>query len=171
MQIIPTVLENNPRDVINQIIRLSPYFHTFQIDVVDGVFAPNKTPSAYELVSVFINNQQLTTNGVYDFHLMTKDFENEISAIAQLTNKVKIRNIMIHIALSPNYYLLSKTFPQFTFGPVLSSEDNVYEAMKDYNINSFRFLQFMTVHIGAQGNPFIDIVLKKIEQLKKGGFT
>ncbi|OGK62915.1 hypothetical protein A2446_00130 [Candidatus Roizmanbacteria bacterium RIFOXYC2_FULL_38_9] len=176
MQIIPTILESSSQDIINQITRLSPYFDTFQIDIIDGIFAPNKTPSVAELLDTIKQNlkqtgfQLLTNNLIFDFHLMTEDFEKEIDRIGALSKYIHIRNILVHIDLSPNYRLLMNTFPNFSFGPVINSEDNVYEVMESYDINTFPFIQFMTVHIGSQGNPFIAQVLKKIEQLKRAGY-
>jgi len=171
MQLIPTILEETPPGVVDQINRLSPYFSAFQIDVVDGIFAPNKSPSVNDLITSFKSlSFQTKKQIVFDFHLMTRDYEKEVTYIEALSDEITVRNILIHSDLTPDYLLLSKKHPGFVFGAVLSSEDNVYEVMKNYNINSLPIIQFMTVHIGFQGNPFIDIVLKKIEQLKKEDF-
>lgn len=164
MELIPTILEETPEAAATQIIRLSPYFSAFQIDVVDGVFAPNKTPSVRELKLPDVPG--LT----YDFHLMTQDYEWEVADIKALSASHRVRNILIHADLSPNYHLLSMNFPQFTFGAVLNSEDSVPEAAASYNLKTLPLIQFMTVHIGAQGNPFIEQVLKKIEQIKRLGY-
>lgn len=171
MQLVPTILEQTPQAVVDQVHKLSPYFSTFQIDVVDGIFAPNKTPSVKDLLSVIDSVLPETKQQIiFDFHLMTADYEKEIDHIKALSNKITVRNILVHSDLSPNYHLLAMECPKFTFGAVLNSQDNVYEVMKNYDINSLPIIQFMTVHVGFQGNPFIDRVLKKIEQLKKEGF-
>lgn len=164
MEIIPTILENTPHDAQAQIVRLSSFFNVFQIDVADGVFAPNRTPSVKEIDFPEI------PSAAYDFHLMTRDYEQEIEDIKAQSNKITVRNILVHSALSPNYHLLSMTYPQFTYGAVLNSEDNILEAKSNYNIQTIPLIQFMTVHIGSQGNPFIEQVLKKIELLRKGGY-
>lgn len=172
MQLVPTLLEKNPQNIIDQIIRLSPYFSVFQIDVVDGVFAPNKTPSAKELLPLLGSlSGEVKQKISFDYHLMTGDYEVEIEHIKAVNKEVRVRNVLVHSDLSPNYHLLSMNFPEFVFGAVLNSEDNVYEVMKSYDLKIFPVIQFMTVHVGFQGNPFIEVVLKKIEQLKIGGFS
>lgn len=168
---MPTLLERSPESLIQQIIRLSPYFPAFQIDVTDGVFAAGKTPSVADLIP-FLDSIPGHIRGkiVFDYHLMTEDYGKQIGDIVTVSKQIQVRNILIHCDLSPNYYLLSKSFPQFTFGAVLNSEDNVNELIENYEIKTFSVIQLMTVHIGSQGNPFIIDVLTKIDQLKKTGF-
>lgn len=164
-------MEKSPESLIYQIKHLAAFFPVFQIDVTDGTITPNNTPLAKDLIPLLDTIPSALREAItFDYHLMTAGYEREISDILTVSQKVKVRNILIHSELSPNYYLLSKNFPQFTFGAVLNSEDNVYEVMKNYEINSFPLIQFMTVHIGYQGNPFIEEVLIKIEQLRKTGY-
>lgn len=164
-------MESSPESLVYQIRHLAAFFPVFQIDVTDGTITPNKTPLTRDLIPLldsipFALRERIT----FDYHLMTSEYEREIADIVTVSKKVQVRNILIHSELSPNYYLLAENFPQFTFGAVLNSEDNVYEVMKNYEINSFPIIQFMTVHIGYQGNPFIEEVLTKIEQLRKTGY-
>jgi len=66
VEVIPTILTSDPREAEEKIARLDGLVKKVQIDVIDGVFAQNKTiePSAVEGIE--------TSLGL-DFHLMTKE--------------------------------------------------------------------------------------------------
>lgn len=171
MHIVPTLLESTPDGFISQLTRLSPFYTTFQIDIVDGKFAPNKTlDGAAVLRAVKGLPHDLLKKLVFDFHVMAIDYEKEIAVIKKMSAIAKVQNILLHVDLSPNYFLLASTFSTFTFGAVLNSEDNVLETIKQYSLDSLPIIQLMTVRVGFQGSPFIQQSLTKIEQLRNAGY-
>lgn len=66
MEIIPAILTNDANELASLISKAEGITQKVQIDIIDGVFANNKTvdPSALE---------ELETNLFLDFHLMTKE--------------------------------------------------------------------------------------------------
>ena len=169
MKIAPSIYEKTPADFLNQLTRLSFYFSYFQIDIADGIYTPNKTITVEEINKLLDSEFQTTTKMLFDFHLMVNNYEAEIQKIIKLKDKINIGAVLIPYSLHPNYSLLTKNYPT-SLGLVLNSEDTVSNLVKDYDIKTIPIIQIMTVHIGAQGNPFLAENLKKIEQLKNAGF-
>ncbi len=171
MEIIPSPLEKNSDDLIKQLKRLSPYFKSFQIDIADGIYVPNKTVQIDEILLAIkqFNNETIKTLS-FDFHLMVKDYEQSIKQLNNLTIKNKsfrIQTIFIHYSLHPNYHLLTVNFPQFHFALVLNPEDSVSDLTNNYQLTTINSIQIMSVHPGFQGSPFLPETLKKIEQLRQ----
>jgi len=167
MQIVPAPLEKNASSLVAQIERLSPYFQTFQVDIADGIFVPNKTVQIDEIASYLTDNRQpITEKLTFDFHLMVKDYVKDIEKLKKLRNLLKIRNVFIHFSLSPNYPLLATNYPQFSFGLVLNPEDSVEQLAINFQLSTIHCIQIMSVSPGFQGSPFIPETLKKVEQLR-----
>ena len=168
MQVIPSVLENNTSAFLSQIKRLSPHFNTFQIDIADGIFVPNKTIQIEDIEKTIQQFNNLAINQlIFDFHLMVKDYETEVKKLNDLAAKklINIKNVFIHFSLSPNYSLLTTAYPQLTFGLVLNPEESLDKLYKLYNFKTIKCIQIMSVNPGFQGSPFIPQTLKKVEQL------
>ncbi len=163
MEIFPSILEKEAQNYLVQINKLSPYFNHFQIDIADGIYVPNKTVQIDELINYGLR----ITNCTFEFHLMVKDFETEIKKLEKLRNFLNIKTVLIHASLSPDYSLLSKTYPLFSFGLVLNPEDKV-SLLPSYTL--LPIIQIMTVHPGFQGQPFLPETLKKIEQLRQANY-
>lgn len=66
LEVIPTVLTNDPQELKQLINQAEEVVDRVQVDIIDGQFADNKTvdPSVFEMVE---------TNLKLDFHLMTKE--------------------------------------------------------------------------------------------------
>ncbi len=66
VQIIPAILTNNPEDAKGLLLKAEGLVEKVQIDIIDGVFADNKTifPESLENVE---------TDLLFDYHLMVKD--------------------------------------------------------------------------------------------------
>jgi len=155
MKIAVSLYEKTFKALLDQITKFSLYFSYFQIDISDGIYAPNKTVQIDEIKGVFPNHL------VFDFHLMVNDYKTEIEKLENWKTG-KLENILIHYSLKPSL--------QPPIGLVLNYDDKVEDLKKDYDLKKIPVIQIMTVEIGAQGNPFIPESLKKIEQLKNAGF-
>lgn len=176
MKICPSVLESKAEDYLKTIKKLSPYYNYFQIDVADGVYVKNKTASVDEIINSFTNPQPETSNQLtsqtsisklqFDFHLMVKNYQEEIEKIKKAKRLINIKNIFVHFDLFPNYQLLTTHSPLFNIGLVLNPKDQISDLANHYNLNSIDCLMIMSVIPGAQGNPFIKETLNKIEQLR-----
>lgn len=169
MQIIPSLVEKTPEDLFSVIQKLSPYYQQFQVDIEDGIYIPNKTLSVSDIQRYLLNNTP-PKNLIYDFHLMVKEYENEIERIDTLKDTLTIQSILVHTSLQPDYQMLCKKYPSFTFGLVINPQEEVDIIASQYNLNIIPIIQIMTVTPGPQGQHLIPEALQKIEQLRKMGF-
>jgi len=182
MQIIPSILESNPQDYINQILRLSPYFNHFQIDIADGILVPNKTARLNEILPLLINNQQPfgptqgkpAINNHFDFHLMVSNPASYIDSIRALKQDIHIDTIFIHYKTlssnAPFTHFVNTYSSVANMGLVLNPEDEVKVVNNIIPVYIIPIIQIMTINPGRQGNPFMVESLKKIEQLRKLGY-
>ena len=170
MNIAVSLYEKTAQDLINQINKLSPYFSSFQIDISDGIYAPNKTVQIEEIISNIYDLGSMIYDLTFDFHLMVNDYKTELKKIISLKDKINIGNILIHYSLKPHLQSLITNY-KLPSGLVLNSQDQVENLVKDYDLQKIPIIQIMTVQTGAQGNPFLPENIKKIEQLKKVGFS
>ena len=153
-----------------QIQKLAPYFSVFQIDIADGKFVPNTTVQIGETVQKFKTQKSAYKNLTFDFHLMVTDYKKNIKLLAKLKTYIHIKNIFVHFSLSPDLKKLKRLFPQFSTGLVLDAKDQVEDVTAQYDLKQVPFIQIMTIRSGFQGNPFIEELLLKIEQLRKIGY-
>jgi ribulose-phosphate 3-epimerase len=160
MQVIPTILENETQHFISQLKRLLPYFNHLQIDVGDGIFVPNKTIGANDvLTSIRQLDNEIIKGCVFDFHLMVVDYDKNIKIIQEIKKYVKVENILVHFgALKEDY--------TYDFGLVLDPKDDINTIASEYDLKKIPVVQIMTVNPGFQGSPFLPQTLNKIEQLR-----
>lgn len=170
MQIFPAVLEKTPEVFFAQIQKLKPYFKLFQVDIADGQFVPNTTVQIEELSEKFEKESSQFKNLTFDFHLMVKDYKKNMRLLIKLQKYIRIGNVYVHFSLSPDLQQLKRSFPPFSTGLVLDASDQVKDVVRQYNLERVPFIQIMTIQSGFQGNPFIEELLLKIEQLRKIGY-
>jgi ribulose-phosphate 3-epimerase len=155
VEVIPTILTTDPREAEEKIARLEGLVKKVQIDVIDGVFAQNKTiePSAVEGVD---------TGLVLDFHLMTKEpadwveravragADRIIGQIEMMTDQVaflgKVQEAGILVGLAID-------LPT----PVSSLEPTI--------LNNLDVVLVMSVKAGFGGQGFDNGALAKIKEL------
>ncbi|MCX7955819.1 MAG: hypothetical protein N2593_01780 [Patescibacteria group bacterium] len=166
MDICPSILEKTINDYFQTIKKLSKYFSWFQLDFADGMYVKNKTASLDDFLDQFISQQSIFNNLSFDFHLMTKNYQENIKKLFEFKNKIKIKNVFIHYDLMPekNYFKNNKN--DFIIGLAINPQNKIDSLAKKYNLKIIKAIQIMSVNPGAQGNPFIEKTLKKIEQLK-----
>lgn len=165
MQITPSLLEKNADDLFKNILKLVPFYNSFQIDIADGVDVPNNTIKIEDFAGALLKNQQLIVNLLFEFHLMVKDYFKTIDEIMELKNKIKIRNILIHAKYLPNIELLKFQY-SLPFGLVIYPEDSIKLITDNYNLENIPYIQIMSCRVGFKGTPFIAESLNKIEQLR-----
>lgn len=178
MIICPSILESITDDYLKTIKKLSSFFNYFQLDIADGVYVKNKTAPIDDILKTLNTQQLLITNNYFDFHLMTKNYKNDIEKIFSYKDKIKIKNIFIHYNLKPKepFFNNQKKSPTINhkslinIGLAINPEDKISDLAKNYNLNSISIIQIMSVNPGAQGNPFIENTIKKIEQLRILGY-
>lgn len=171
MKTIPSILEKNTASLFYQINRLSPYFNRFQIDIADGIFVPNKTVQIEEIEkTIRQSNNETLKQCIFDFHLMVKDFESEIKKLEELKKIMKIGYIFIHYSALLDFGFCHLDLSSIPIGLTLNPRDQISTLARGYDLNEIPFIQIMSVTPGAQGNPFLEITLNKIEQLRDLGY-
>ncbi len=164
MNIYPSILELSKEAFEEQFERVLPHFSHFQIDIADGIFVPHRTAQIENLEFRIQNSEPVKT---FEFHLMVSDWEQEIPKIEQLSPRVTITRVLIHLSVFNSTFLtLNSTFNR---GLVVNPEDDIsqnWEILKTVDT-----IQIMTIHPGAQGSPFIPETLTKIDQLRERGFS
>ncbi len=163
MQIIPALLEKSPGGLLANVEKLLPYFPHFQIDIEDRAFVQNKSIRIEDL-------PKLPTDAAFDFHLMTKDYENDLKLLDELKNNIKIETVFLHFSLNPKYSLLTAKYSSFSLALVLNPEDSVENLLTKYEVSQLPAIQIMSVSPGLQGQDFLPEALKKIEQLRISGY-
>lgn len=168
MEIFPSVLENNINSFWQQLKNLSLYFAYFQIDIADGKFVPNKTIQVDDIISTIKQCSNITIKNIScEFHLMVKDYLTEIEKLEELSQFIKIKNVLIHLkAFEESNYQLPIT--NYKYGFVLNPEDDIKSNWP--TIKNFPTIQIMSVNPGFQGSPFLPKTLKKIDELRNLGF-
>lgn len=169
MRVCPSILEYKTEDYLATIKKLVPYYKYFQLDFADGIYVDNKTASLDNFIKLISNHLSLVTDFVFDFHLMVKNYEEDIKKLEGIKNLIIINNILIHYDLLPKSSL-APLKSGFTIGLVLNPQDQVSDLATHYKLQDIPCIQIMSVVPGAQGKPFVPETLNKIEQLRALGY-
>jgi pentose-5-phosphate-3-epimerase len=166
MIIYPSVLETSKETFNSQMIKLSSLFDFFQIDIADGLFVPNKTIPIDDMTILFTNSH--LNSKKYEFHLMVQNYTAEIEKLTELQGAISIERVLVHFTpLEHTNY--SRPPAPFEYGIVINPEDMIEGNF--VILRNFPYIQIMTVNPGFQGKPFLEEELKKIELLRKLGYT
>ncbi len=157
MEIIPSILTNDLREVEEKLARAEGIVPKVQIDVIDGQFVPNKTfdPDLLENYETDLN---------LDFHLMTKEpvlwvekagraqAERIIGQIEKMTNQVEFVGKVQELGLSVGLAVDLAT-------PISSLDPTI---LMDLDV-----VLLMSVPAGFSGQEFDPRVHGKIKELVK----
>ncbi|MEI6533391.1 MAG: hypothetical protein WCO06_06140 [Candidatus Roizmanbacteria bacterium] len=162
----PSILTKTTQETFQQIHTLFPYFHHFQIDIVHSSFAEKETISVKSILEYLSQvDIKIKTEGIFDFDLMTFEYENDLALLDTLSKEITIGMVMLHYrTLNRSSLPKNHTYP---IGIALSQTDSLDDLIKYYEIKSIPAIQIMTVEPGKQGNPFIPKMLDIIDKLKK----
>src|SRR3989338_7783056 len=154
MKIIPSVLVSTFEELERQIQRLEPLFPYIQIDVMDGKFVPNTSFSEVDRV------KNIKTTLRFELHLMV---ENPVAEIRRWQTTDAVFRVLFHAETKNVERSLSFAKKEgWEIGLVLNPKTPL-SAVKKY-LSSLEVLQFMTVHPGRQGSPFLPEVKEKIKE-------
>ncbi|KKU47643.1 MAG: Ribulose-phosphate 3-epimerase [Candidatus Woesebacteria bacterium GW2011_GWF2_46_8] len=155
VEIIPAILTNDIREIEEKLSRAEGIVKRIQIDIIDGVFAANRTidPS-------FLEN--IETDLDLDFHLMTKDptswveravrggAERIIGQIEEMADQVEFVGKVAEVGLSVGLAIDLET-------PVSALDPTI--------ITNLDVVLVMAVKAGFGGQKFDERALNKIKQL------
>lgn len=164
MKIVPAPLEPTIDALSTQLYRLTPYFHRFSIDVLDGISFPSKTASITDITTFLKENKTEFKDVIFDFDLMISHYQESIEAIADLTPDIQVGNVVILRTMIKSTVLPVKN--SFSIGLSLDIQDEVNDLVSQFDLNTIPCIQIMTVQAGAQGQAFKKDMLNKIQQLR-----
>ncbi len=149
--IYPTVLEPTLEEVLKKAKQFEGVCETLHIDFGDGDLVPlNSLFRPEDLVA------QLNMN--YQVHLMVK------SPFLWVERKIEqISTVIFQVEVVENYLETAEFFKNLGYKVGLSI--NLATPAPEF-FENIDFVQFMTIEPGAQGNPFVEAALDKIEKFK-----
>lgn len=164
IQIIPSILVHNEKDLKERIIAVQGLVDVVQIDVADNIFVPNKTVQYEEIKKVLAElNQNSRIKTKVEAHLMVKDPENYIKKYAEFCETI----IFHYEAGKENSLSLIKQIQSLKkrAGIAINPDTKISEVknlLKDVDE-----ILFMTVYPGFSGQKFLPEVLPKIKEARK----
>lgn len=158
-EIIPAILTNNPKEFEEKTQALGGLVNRVQIDIVDGVFADNKTVSLEAVASVI---KDLETNISFDVHLMTKD---PVDWVERAAGAMAERIIgQIEMMSSQVEFIGKVTETGEKVGLALDLPTPV-SALDPAVLNNLDVVLVMSVKAGFGGQEFDEGAVEKIKQL------
>jgi ribulose-phosphate 3-epimerase len=155
VEIVPAVLVKTAEELKQRVKEVEPFVKRVQIDIMDGIFVPNKTIQPEDM-------KGFKTKLMKEAHLVVSDNEKYVNDFLNLgfdmiivhyesckdvqgiIRKVKDRGKKIAVAINPPTSL---------------------SAIKDY-LNDLDMVLIMTVNPGFSGQEFDPTVMKKIKELR-----
>lgn len=181
MNIYPSVLETDTETFVKRIQTYAPIFPHMQIDIADAVLVNNKTIQIDDIAQLVTSNQlPVTINNTFEFHLMVKDWQKELSKLAQLSSYMTITQVFVHAnvlshSVIPNSFRdLIKMLNQVQhdlgveLGFALNPEDSIEQYWK--LITEYKHVLIMTVTPGKQGSEFLPAMVDKVDELREAGY-
>ncbi len=155
VEIIPAVLTDSPSEALELIKRCDGVTGRVQIDIIDGVFADNKTIDPAVLTSLDVSLG-------YDFHLMVKEPVNWIEKCA-LASAERIIG-QIEMMNSQGEFVDKVQSKNLRVGLAVDLETPVAKIQKDL-LNIIDVVLVMSVKAGFGGQKFNTSALSKIKEL------
>ena len=161
IKIVPAILSPNPKTVNKDLKEIERYSDLLQIDIMDNVFVPNKTPQAEQL-------KILDTKIPLDIHLMVREPSREyLMSFIKANSKLKINNITVHYeACSSIKKTLGFIKKNNIKAGVAISPKTPLGKIKNL-LDLVDVVLIMTVEPGFSGQGFIENALKKVTELRK----
>ena len=157
--IIPAILSSTKADAVAKLKRAEGVARTVQIDIIDGVFAPNKTILPRDLLGV-------KTSLKLEWHLMVKHPETYLHDIARIpASSLVIAHIeALKTEKKIHHFLAHARFHHLKAGLAINPRTDIKKLKPCLPL--LDEVLVMTVQPGFMGQSFID-GSKKIKQVKK----
>lgn len=159
VEIIPTIIAKNFKELKEKIRRIEPYFSIVQLDVMDGRFVPNKTLLNVKKI------KEIRTSLGWEIHLMVKKPEEYIYSWSTLRPK----RLIFHFEAVPKSKINSLIQKIKNYGMEAGMAINpgtqlskIEEFVRDLDL-----VLLMTVNPGFGNQKFIETALPKIKELRR----
>ena len=156
MKIVPTILTDNPTDLLRMVRQAEQFADYIQIDVMDGVFVPSRSFSLKEL-------GELKADLSCELHLMVKD---PIASFASLNWQCLKRIIFHYEATDEQERVISAIKNRGLEAGLAVNPKTTFEEF-DSLMPEIDAILFLSVDPGHYGSPFQPGVLDKIRAVRK----
>lgn len=155
-EIVPAIIGKNFKEVIDKVLQVEGLVNWVQIDVTDGLFAPDHTWENSEDLAVIPGKIKI------EVHLMTEAPEETLKAWMQVADRV-----IVHYESTEH---LAEIIGAFSGSPVKFGLalllDTPIEKLESYR-GKFNLVQLMSIaEIGHHGEPLDEAVVEKIKSLR-----
>lgn len=154
IDIVPAILTDSEPELVRLMRELEAAGVTrVHLDICDGVFVPTKTILGYEELG------RLKTNIAFDVHLMV---QNPMEHCEHWRAAPHADRFLIHTEVAPDFSEIADKVHacQKQLGAVINPETPLSELERAAEFSDA--VQFMTVHPGRQGSPFLPEVLERV---------
>jgi len=164
-EIVPAILEKTIPAAQHKLDLVNGLAQWVQIDIMDGVFVPNKTISIADVA-------QLKTDAHIELHLMIQKPWKHVEVLRHL----RPRRVLVHYESfleDDSHELLFSFVHQLALfnievGLAINPETSL-SAIKglDFIVKNISYFLFMTVHPGFGGQALLESVLRKIHTFRQ----
>ncbi len=160
MKVVPIILEKTIEAFDQTLTKVAPLSNRINIDVCDGIAAPNQTLGLPEILTKLSKYPELLTAKKWDFDLMVKDYLPLIKLLSQQKD-LNINSVVVH-----QKYWQKNLGTEFDLGVAIDLDDEINHKI----VTQVSLIQIMTVDLGFQGGQFHPEALVKITHLRTNGF-
>ena len=151
-KIIPAIIANSAEEFEKMIKMVEPHVDRVHLDVMDGIFVPNKTISYHEELA------KIQTNLSFDVHLMVNNPEDQMYFWYQ----TKADRFLIHAESETDLRALIEQIRSNNKVVGLVLNPKTPNEVIDDLVDDVDLVQFMTVDPGQYGADFVEDVVSKI---------
>lgn len=160
MEVVPAIIAKTFQELEKKIKLVEPYVKWAQLDIMDGVFAPEKSWDNPEEL------KKISSNLNFEAHLMVSQPEKEIERWINSP----IKRILIHLESTEHLLDIFQKIKAagLEFGVVLNLQTPI-SVLKELSvkIEDLEVVQLMGIsEIGYHGHPFDERVISKIFSLR-----
>ncbi len=164
-----SILNVNPLEVHSKITEVDGLLDFIHIDVMDGIFVPNRTDG----IKMFKDNKRIE-NKPFDVHLMVEDPLHEIinyigASIITFHIETLINNKTMQLDME-KFYDISREIRRMGAKVGIAIKPNTTISFLRNIINKVDLVLVMTVEPGFGGQKLIESTLNKIEKVREMGF-
>ena len=152
--VVPAILAENSKEYHDKFELVSPYCRKIQVDIMDGIFVPDKTIK-YEEIPTYNSPVKL------ELHLMMKD----PLSIFQYPKHPAVNTIIFHYEAVKNPTLVLQSIPERLIKGIAINPETPTSVLLPF-VKDIDLVLIMSVHPGKDGQEFAPEVLTKIGEIK-----
>jgi ribulose-phosphate 3-epimerase len=153
--IVPAILAKTEQEFIEQLKKALLVSTYIQIDIADGKFVENSTWNKPKNIK-----KLLPPGTTFELHLMV---DKPYKYAKKWKNIEGLERIIFHINSTSNIKKTYKKLSKFKKKISVALNPEIRASKIKPIIDNIQGIQFMTVHPGRQGNPFLFAIIDKIQ--------